>query len=182
MSARRVLLVRHTEVAAHWIKKCYGRSDIALSRAGRRQATEIVAQLAGENITAIVHSGLQRAAHLAHALATTKNLIATPDPRWQERDFGTWEGRSWHAIWKETGNAMDGMFTDPEHYRPGGGETTAELVARSTEAWRALPSGGLVAVITHGGPIAAIRTMLARAPLTDIVNYRVTTGAIITAS
>jgi len=35
-------------------------------------------------------------------------------------------------------------------------------------------------VITHGGPIAAVRAMLARAPLTEILDYRVDTGSVTT--
>ncbi len=176
-----MLLVRHTEVAVRWARRCYGRTDVGLSRAGQRQAAELASQLAARPVTTLIHSGSKRTAYLAELLANTKGLTAWVDPRWQERDFGTWEGRGWHSIWKETGNAMDGLFTDPEHYRPGGGETTAELAARSIAAWSALPQKGLTVVIGHSGPIAAIRTMLHRAPLTDIVNYLVTTSVITTA-
>jgi broad specificity phosphatase PhoE len=58
------------------------------------------------------------------------------------------------------------------------GETTAELSARSTAAYDALPQEGVIVVVSHGGPIAAVRTMLAGVPITDILNYRVGTGSI----
>jgi broad specificity phosphatase PhoE len=176
---REVLLVRHTDVAVRWSTRCYGRTDVGLSRAGRMQAAELASQLATRPVTTLVHSGLKRASYLARWLATLKNLTPVADTRWQERNFGMWEGRGWHTIWKETGNAMDGMFVDPHQYRPGGGETTAELLARAAAAWEALPREGLIVVISHGGPIAAIRTLHAGVPLTDIVNYRVATGSII---
>jgi broad specificity phosphatase PhoE len=178
MVNREVLLVRHTDVAVRWSSRCYGCTDVGLSRTGRRQAAELAANLAAQPITAVIHSGLERAAYLARWIANSKGVAPTVDARWQERNFGTWEGRGWHSIWKETGNAMDGMFTDPARYRPGGGETTAELVDRSTAAWTALPARGLIVVVTHGGPIAAVRTMLAGVPLTEILNYRVGTGSI----
>jgi broad specificity phosphatase PhoE len=178
MVTRQVLLVRHTDVALRWTNRCYGCTDVGLSRTGRQQAAELATRLAAQPITALIHSGLERTAYLARWLANMKGVAPTVDVRWQERNFGTWEGRGWHSIWKETGDAMDGMFTDPAGYRPGGGETTAELVARSREAWDALPQQGLVVVVSHGGPIAAIRTMLAGAPLTEIVNYRVSTGSV----
>jgi len=176
--SRRILLIRHTEVALRWTKKCYGRTDVGLSRNGVMQAATLASQLSAQTVAMIVHSGLQRASHLALRLAAMKGIDAIADARWQERNFGTWEGRGWHSIWRETGNAMDGMFTDPQHFRPGGGETTAELRDRSIEAWRALPQSGDVVVISHGGPIAAIRATLANAPLTDILDYRVGTGTI----
>lgn len=178
MVKRQVLLVRHTEVAVRWTNRCYGCTDVGLSRAGRQHAAELAAKLAAQPITALIHSGLERTAYLARWIANMNGIALTIDARWQERNFGTWEGRGWHTIWRETGNAMDGMFTDPARYRPGGGETTAELVVRSAAAWAALPAQGAVVVVSHGGPIAAIRTMLAGAPLTEIVNYRVGTGSI----
>jgi alpha-ribazole phosphatase len=174
---RQVILVRHTEVAIRWATRCYGCTDVGLSRAGQKQAAALASSLAEQTVTAVIHSGLKRAAYLAQWLATLKGLTPITDDRWQERNFGSWEGRGWHSLWKETGNAMDGMFTDPDHFRPGGGETTAELSARSVAAWHALPAEGLIVVVSHGGPIAAVRTMLADAPLTSILNYRVGTGA-----
>jgi alpha-ribazole phosphatase len=178
---RQVLLVRHTEVALRWTNRCYGRIDIGVSRTGQQHAAELAAKLAGQCVTALIHSGLKRASYLAHSLGNRTGIEPVADPRWQERNFGTWEGRGWHSIWKETGNAMDGMFTDPQTYRPGGGETTAEVAERSVAAWNALPREGVVVVVSHGGPIAAVRTMLASAPITQILDYRVDIGSIVTA-
>ena len=177
--SRQVLLVRHTEVAVRWANRCYGCTDVGLGRAGRQQAAALAAKFAEQPVTAVTHSGLKRAADLAQCLANLKGLVPRADPRWRERNFGTWESRSWHAIWKETGSAMDGMCTDPDRYRPGGGETTAELAARSIAAWDALPREGLIVVVSHSGPIAAVRTMLAGVPTTQIASYRVGTGAIV---
>lgn len=171
-------MIRHTEVAVRWATRCYGHTDVGLSRNGVLQAAAIASQLSTQPVAMIVHSGLKRASHLALRLAAMKGLEPIVDPRWRERNFGTWEGRSWHSIWKETGNAMDGMVTDPHGYRPGGGETTAELCSRSRDAWYSLPSDGDVVVISHGGPIAAVRAVLANALPTEVLDYRVSTGAI----
>jgi broad specificity phosphatase PhoE len=180
MTSRQVLLVRHTDVAMRWTTRCYGCTDVGLSRAGRLQAAELASKLAEQPITTILHSGLQRAAYLARRLADLKRLVPIADARWQERQFGSWEGRSWKAIYQDTGSAMDGMLTDPHHYRPGGGETTAELSARVLAAWHVLPPNGVTVVVTHGGPIAALRASLAEAPITDILRYRVPTGDVVT--
>ena len=125
----------------------------------------------------IVHSGLRRAALLAEAIAELLDVEPQIDARWRERNFNTWEGRTWHSIWRETGNAMDGMLTDTRGFRPGGGETTAELVARSRAAWCALPANLPSIVISHGGPIACVRALLAGAPLTKLAGYRIAEGA-----
>ncbi|MGI4878736.1 MAG: histidine phosphatase family protein [Janthinobacterium lividum] len=175
--ARRVLLVRHTEVALGWRGRCYGRSYMGLSRASARAARDIVDRW-NTPVDAIVHSGSRRAATLAGWLGTRLGVDPTVDPDWQERDFGTWEGRSWQAIWRETGTAMDGMLTAPESFRPGGGETTRNLVDRAARAWSGLPDGDRIVVVAHGGPIAAIRLLQARAGISQIAAFIPAPGSV----
>lgn len=155
---RTVLLVRHTEVARAWKSRCYGISDMRLSREGAAHARALATELAAWHPETILHSDLRRARILAEAIANLAGVGVHAVPRWQERDFGSWEGRSWDAIYRATGNAMDGMIDDPHHFRPGGGETTMELARRSLAAFGRLPEGRVL-VVTHGGPIAAILGM-----------------------
>ncbi len=152
---REVLLVRHTEVARAWKGRCYGQSNMGLSLAGAAHARELAGTLAGWRPERVVHSGLHRAAILGESVAALAGVAAHVDPAWQERDFGSWEGRSWTTIYRETGDAMDGMIDDPDGFRPGGGETTTAFAARALAAFHRLPYGRIM-VITHGGPIAAI--------------------------
>lgn len=155
-----VLLVRHPPVAKRWARRCYGASDVPLTRTWRATMGPVVAQLRATRIGLIVHSDLIRTRLPAEMIARTLGVPLIADPDWRERDFGAWEGRSWHAIWRETGNAMDGMIHAPAHFRPGGdSETTFELRDRVMLAYRRL-SGASVAVVTHGGPIAALRGSL----------------------
>ncbi len=155
-----MILVRHTAVARAWAGRCYGRSDMGLSREGLAAASELAPRLAADHAPRIVlYSGLRRARLLAERVAALAGAKLAEDARWAERDFAAWEGRSWNAIWRATGTAMDGMLDDPEGFRPGGGETTAELAARALAAWRALPDERCL-VVTHGGPIAAVRMAL----------------------
>lgn len=155
---RTVLLVRHTEVARAWKGRCYGISDMGLSREGAAHARALAAELAAWRPETILHSDLRRARILAEAIARLAGVGVRAVPDWQERDFGSWEGRSWDAIYRETGNAMDGMIDDPHHFRPGDGETTMDLARRSLAAFGRLPPGRVL-VVTHGGPIAAILGM-----------------------
>lgn len=152
---RSVLLVRHTRVARAWQDRCYGQSDVGLSREGAAHVRSLAPGLAAWRPDVVLHSGLRRARILAEAIAAVAGVSALADPVWKERDFGSWEGRSWAAVYRDTGNAMDGMIGDPTGFRPGNGETTMELAARSLAALQGLPAGRTM-VITHGGPIAAI--------------------------
>lgn len=174
-----MLLVRHTEVAHAWRGRCYGQSDMGLSREGLRHARTLAAALAREPVTAIVHSALRRTRVLADLLSRATGLMPTVDPRWRERDFGDWEGRSWNAIWRATGNAMDGMMTDPHGFRPGGAETGAELAARCIDAWHALPTDGLVVVVAHGGSIGTLRAVASGAALDDVLRFVPELGEIV---
>lgn len=166
----RVLLVRHTEVARRWHGHCYGRTDVGLSRAGTIAARGLVGGWAEAGVDAIVHSGSRRAAVLARGLGARLSIVPTIDPDWLERDFGEWEGLSWSAIWRATGSAMDGMLTHPDSFRPGGGETTTEMIDRAARAWTRLPAGRIV-VVTHAGPIAAIRSRQEGGAPGAIVDY-----------
>jgi broad specificity phosphatase PhoE len=150
-----VLLVRHTQVARAWRGRCYGLSDVPLSREGAAVLGPLAAELAERRPDWVVHSGLLRTRRLAGRVASLAGCPLIEDPDWRERNFGDWEGRSWHAIYRATGTAMDGMIDAPDTFRPGGGETTSELAERANRAWSRLPVG-LGVVVTHGGPIAAL--------------------------
>ena len=150
-----VILVRHTEVALRWRGRCYGVSDVGLSRTGAAQLSPLAAALAAKRPAWVVHSARIRTRRLAEAIGKAADCPVLADDRWQERDFGTWEGLSWNAIYRATGSAMDGMIDAPETYRPGGGETTFEMASRAQDAFIGLPGGSGV-VVTHGGPIAAL--------------------------
>ncbi|WP_448660541.1 histidine phosphatase family protein [Sphingomonas sp. CJ99] len=148
-------MVRHTAVALAWQGRCYGISDVPLSRQGRADAAVLAAVLAARNPQWVVHGGLARTRILAARIASIGHCRLDTDPDWRERDFGSWEGQRWTAIHRATGNAMDGMIDLPDRFRPGGGETTFELADRVARAAQRLP-GGPGIVVTHGGPIAAL--------------------------
>lgn len=150
-----VRLVRHTAVALAWTGRCYGVSDVPLSRAGKAAATHLSTELAATKPAWVLHSGLARTRLLAERIAAATGAPLYEDSGWQERDFGAWEGRTWAQIYRTTGNAMDGMIDAPGAFRPGGGETTHELADRAAAAYGRLPGGNGI-VVTHGGPIAAL--------------------------
>lgn len=173
------MLVRHPAAALRWRGRCYGASDVGLSLAGRMQAAGLVKALVDWRPEAVLWSGLRRTGVVAVAVARRTGARLVADPRWQERNFGAWEGRTWDAIYRESGDAMDGMLNDSENFRPGGGETTAELCRRAEAAWRDRPRVPRLVIVAHGGPIAAVRALLAGAPPSELVHYIPETGAIV---
>ncbi|WP_239447364.1 histidine phosphatase family protein [Parasphingorhabdus marina] len=170
--------MRHPPVVKDWQKRCYGTSDMGLSREGARMAKSLVARLITFCPEIIIHSDRKRTRNIAERAAVQLSINAHSDPRWRERDFGSWEGRTWNQIYRETGDAMDGMMDNPHGFRPGGGETTAELLARAIQAWHHLPSDRKIVVVTHGGPIAAILSARKNAPLRSMSEHIPAPGAI----
>lgn len=173
----RVLLVRHPPVARAWAGRCYGRSEMGWSRPGTAMASTLADTLAGKAAALIVHSGARRTRRLAEMIADRTGAPLHCDARWLERDFGSWEGRSWNAIWRETGTMMDRMVSDPDGFRPGDGETTTEMATRACAAWHHLPTHGTTIVVAHGGPIAAVRAMLANVGIGEMLRFVPPCGA-----
>lgn len=164
-----LILLRHPAVALAWAGRCYGASDVPLSRAGRASITTLAHDPAWAGVAAVIHSDLGRTRLPAQAIAMALGVPLIADAGWRERDFGAWEGKSWHAIWRESGSAMDGMIDGPGDFRPGGsGETTHELRDRVlAAAARAGEGGRHCLVVTHGGPIAALAGTLAGMAVRD---------------
>ena len=162
-----ITLVRHPPVEARYRSLCYGSTDVPLGADGMAIAAEIVATLAAQPITQIVHSGLQRAAIVAEELAMRTGTAALVDVRLREIHFGEWELQSWDEIYAKSGDAMMGMLQNPSHWRPPGGETMYELRDRVLQWYRELPDTGDIVAICHGGPIAALLGTLRDLPVSD---------------
>jgi alpha-ribazole phosphatase len=173
-------LVRHPPVVKAWQNRCYGQSDPGLSREGQKMIASLVDQLAALKPDAIIHSDLQRTQAIAEPLARRLGMTIIADPLWRERDFGGWEGQTWNAIYRATGSAMDGMVDDPDHFRPGGGETTRALATRVQNAVRNLPNAACVIIISHGGPIACVAAARMGASIRNIASFIPDTGSVTT--
>ena len=153
---RRIRLARHPPVAPEYTGICYGSSDVPLAADRIQQAAILAQSLAAEPITHLYHSDLSRCRLVALELAAITGATPRADHRLRERCFGDWEGQRWDEIHAATGEAMMGMVTAPDSWRPPGGETTFELRDRALAWFRELPPDGDIVAITHGGPIAAI--------------------------
>ncbi|MFQ3652118.1 MAG: histidine phosphatase family protein [Gemmataceae bacterium] len=164
--SRTVWLVRHPAVFDTYRGVCYGSSEVPLSPESVSQLQSLARNIQRLGpITHLYHSGLIRCAVLAETLAALTGLPATTDARLRERHFGQWEGRTWDEIHAETGDAMLGMVTAPDTWRPPGGETTFELRDRVLAWYAQLPTHATIVAITHGGPIAALLGTLQQRPV-----------------
>ena len=147
-----VILLRHTRPAVAE-GTCYGRTDLALAPCFAAEAARLARTL--PPVAHIVTSPLSRCHRLASAIAAARGLTLATDPRLIEMDFGTWEGQAWNAIPRPQ---IDAWAADLLHARPHGGETVAELAARTRAALDDLARGPRPALaVTHAGVIKAAR-------------------------
>ena len=80
------------------------------------------------------------------------------DVRLAELAYGQWEGFSWQEIEVTHPTALADWRADPHGYCPPGGETHAELHARSAEMLSSIASSGTrTVVVSHGVSGAVIR-------------------------
>jgi len=175
-----LILVRHARVAVEYHGVCYGRSDVPLDAIGRAASDAIAEAMAAWPIRHLITSGASRTGYLADQIASRTGVAVLVEPALLERDFGTWELRTWDAIYAEVGDAMHGLIHQPATYRPPGGETTHELRDRVMAWYERRPRGGLVVVVAHGGPIAALRGTLNGKEPVDWIGLIPATGTWVT--
>ena len=132
---------------------CYGATDLS---AGDAETLAAASRLAADlpPCTAVRCSPLKRCVQLrVQLLLLRPDLAAQADERIAEMSFGDWEGRQWNAI---DPAGMRAWTDDFEHYRPGGGESVHDFLARVAQAFdEALAGRADMLWITHAGVIRA---------------------------
>ena len=166
MEATRIIAVRHGETAWNVDGRIQGQLDIGLNDTGRWQARRAGQALAGEPITAVYSSDLERAHDTARSIGDVVGIPVVPDTGLRERSFGMFEGKTFdeiHATWPEQADRWRKRI--PEWQPPEGGESLLQLRERVTRTLQALAArhpGEQIVVVAHGGVLDAL--------------YRVATG------
>ncbi len=168
-AARRVVLWRHGRTGWNAQRRFQGQTDIDLDETGVAQARRAAALLAALQPDAIVSSDLRRAAATAVELASLTRLEVSYDAGLRETFAGDWQGLTSDEIHERYGADVDKWDSGDPDVRPGGGETRLEVAARVVAAVEralpAVPAGGVLVVVTHGGAArVAIGRLLALPP------------------
>ncbi|UPY37008.1 histidine phosphatase family protein [Sediminicoccus sp. KRV36] len=130
---------------------CYGATDLDLAEGHEAALAALMARLPA--LDGVISSPLRRCRLLAEAIAAQRGRAVQLDPRLREMDFGAWEGLPWDDIPRAE---LDAWAADFLQARPHGGESVAQLRARSHAALaehRARPGRHLL--VTHAGVIKA---------------------------
>ncbi len=170
MSAR-FIVVRHGETEWNVQGRVQGHLDSPLTARGRAQAEAIAARLARERFDAVVASDLGRALDTARAIAARSRHPVATDARLRERNFGEGEGRTydeldarWPALFARSG------ATDPDAAIPGGETRRAfhERVRAAFEDLARAHDGRRIAVVSHGGVLAALYRIVHGIPVATV--------------
>lgn len=137
-----VWLVRHGETAWSKSGQHTGRTDIALTADGEREAAALAARLAARPFALVLTSPLGRARETARLAGYGETAVPTDDLR--EWDYGEYEGRTTADIRVERPGWS--VWTDGVR----GGETVDEVGTRVRRVIeRARNAGGDVALFGH---------------------------------
>lgn len=155
---------------------CYGRTDVPLAEPPGTAADALI-EAAGDPVERIVSSPSSRALLVARAVAARTGAPLHTDDRLREMDFGAWEGRPWSAIPRAE---IDAWAADTVNYRPGGGETVAEMLTRLRRAWSNLASSAdNTLLVTHAGPIRCLLHIASGMPLAEALAAGIAFGEVV---
>jgi broad specificity phosphatase PhoE len=175
----RVWLIRHGASTAS-PGLAIGVSDPPLSEVGREQAHSAADALAARPLVRIFSSDLKRALETASIIAAGHRLVVESSPALREIDFGSWEGRDLSDLWLEDSAAARSWELDVRQTPRSFGENVISLERRVAAFWRGtLPAGGEVAIVGHGGSLAALRSLISDEPLAQSMASRLEPGGMI---
>ena len=153
----RIVLVRHSApLIAPGI--CYGRLDLPLHPDADIDRLAHDPLLPGSR--RVWTSPSRRCRELADRIAEILSVPLCADPRLLELDFGEWEGKPWDNTPRAD---LDRWAADLHGFRPQGGESGAELVARVKDFHDGLNQDCVV--VSHGGPLRVLSALLRGEPV-----------------
>jgi phosphoserine phosphatase len=146
----RAYVARHGETDWNHAGRYQGRLDTSrLTELGLAQADALAQALAGQHITRIVSSPLQRCIETAAPLAQRLGCSIEVDERLIEIGHGSWEGRLRSEIERDDAELFRLWQSHPELVEFAGGESLVRVRERWRRFARSLDEKQTVTVITH---------------------------------
>jgi len=164
----RIILIRHGLTDDNTTNTLQGHRPVPLNVIGITQAEQLGRRLRreGENFDLLISSDLMRAWQTAEVIGKSCGIKVMPDSAWRERAMGEWEGKTMGelSLWQ----AAAGTIAPP------GAEPSEVFRRRIREAllglYRRYPPSHRIAVVTHGGPLSVVLSMLESGELPRIGN------------
>lgn len=158
-----VHLARHGETDWNRELRWQGHADPPLNALGREQAHALAESLARTRITAVYSSDLRRASETAEIVAGRLEVPLHLDAGLRELDVGSWEGHTLAELEAHDAEAVARWEESGEHGWEDG-ESHEQMAARVLGAIRSIAAehaGDEVLVVSHGGPVRALKAFAA---------------------
>lgn len=126
-----IVLVRHGETQLNTAGVFRGRTDVPLNDRGIEQAAAVAQALADPPVTAVYSSPMVRALDTARAIASKHGLTPVVDKAFNNIDLGEWQGGRKEKVKAEQPELWRLWLEDPDRLQIPGGETLAQVRARS---------------------------------------------------
>ena len=152
----RIAFLRHGPTEWNEQGRIQGQVDMPLSAAGRAKMATLLPPAGFENVRAFV-SPMGRARETAQLLGLAHAIV---DPRLLEHNWGAWEGLTREEILARDGPAAFERAGSGGDFRPKGGESTRELLARVADFLREVarePSDAIA--VAHRGVLRSAFTL-----------------------
>lgn len=162
-----VHVVRHGQTTWNAAGKIQGQTESDLTELGRAQARKVAEALRARPLTAIYSSDLRRATQTATPLAAATGLEPVLQVELRERHYGVLETLTWPEVESNHPELYAGLQVGDGGMRLPGGESREDLLARVGPAFDRIADahpGEEVAVVTHGGVVAAFLTLVMGLP------------------
>ncbi len=153
--------VRHAPVVDH-NGKIYGQSDIGCDVSDTTSFEGLASKVPEGAVWATSH--LSRTIDTAAAIWKAGGAAPyDPDeplvePDFAEQDFGDWQKHSWDELHSAGAPGYNTFWENPGYNAPPGGESFADLIARTSKTIERLNTkyqGRDIVAVTHGGTIRA---------------------------
>lgn len=161
MTNKTFYVFRHGAVEERY-RKCFrGRLDCALSDEGERASRAMARFLIDKQAEVVITTGRRRTDVVGKILARS-GIAHIVDDRFQEVDFGEWEGKTWEEIEVEYPLEVPSYVKAPESFVFPSGEAVADVRARVISAWEDLLEKGYgrIGLVAHRLVIACLTTHL----------------------
>lgn len=172
----RLILIRHAETAHNRDNRAQGQADNPLSDIGERQAAALGRHLAGEPLTAVYTSPLQRARSTALAVAAPHGLTPVEEADLLEMNLGEMEGLAIAEMRDRFPEFLREWASDrgPELPMPGG-ESLVQVQARAwavIERLREAHGEDTVALVSHNFVLGTLISRALGMPLHEFRRFR----------
>lgn len=182
----KIILLRHGYTVMNEASRMCGFSESPLTEKGKIQGN-IACEYIYNNykVQKIVASTLSRAITTASRLVELTGLDVITDERLKEQDIGGWELKTLNEIEENYSENYHAWLKDACFVAPVGGENMVEVFNRSISAINDYvkecdQKDGVLVIVTHGGVVRALSTMLLGKDISEITSVPWVNNASIT--